>query len=110
MKYMTLKLTLEELKLLATMASDQLFRKEFIDPKMPGYRPNGDLNLVKSLVGRLRVLVDQGSPKRTQKTPARGAGWRSEQASGNGSTPSARAAGTIEEPAARRRRASKENA
>ena len=77
---MTLKLTLEELRLLAAMASDQLFRKEFIDPKMPGCRLNsGDINLAKSLVGRLRLMVDQGSPKRTP--PTRRVGSRLEQVS-----------------------------
>ena len=94
MKYVTLKLTLEELRLLATLASDQLFRKEFIDPKMPGYRPNGDINLGKSLVGRLRLMADQSSPK--IKTPARGTGWRSEQACHNDPTPSSRASGGTE--------------
>jgi hypothetical protein len=90
MKY-NLKLTLEELRLLATLASDQLFRKEFIDPRMPGYKPNGDINLGKSLVGRLRLMVDQSSPKKPP--PARGSGWRSEQVSHNGPTPSSRAPG-----------------
>lgn len=79
MKYATLKLTLEELRLLATLVSDQLFRREFIDPKMPGYKPNGEISLGKSLVGRLRLMVDQSSPKK--KTPGRGTGWRSGQAS-----------------------------
>jgi len=88
---MTLKLTVEELRLLTTMASDQLFRKEFIDPKMPGYRPNGDINLAKSLVNRLRLMVDQKSPKK--KIQARGAGWRPEKVSSNGPTPPARAPG-----------------
>ena len=75
---MTLKLTLEELRLLASMASNQLFRKEFIDPRMPGYRPNPeDMNLAKSLVGRLRLMVDQISPKK--KPSARGTGWRAGQ-------------------------------
>ena len=104
---MNLKLTLEELRLLTTLASDQLFRKEFIDPRMPGYKPNGDVSLAKSLVGRLRLLVDQNSPKK--KAPTRGTGWRPEQAPGNGSTPSERAPGGTEEPGARRRRPSKEN-
>ncbi len=94
MKYATLKLTLEELRLLATLTSDQLFRKEFIDPKMPGYKPNGDITLGKSLVGRLRLMVEQSSPKKT--TPARGTGWRAEQASHNGPTPSSRAPGRTE--------------
>jgi hypothetical protein len=66
MKLMTLKLTVEELRLLATLASDQLFRREFIDPRMPGYRSNqGDVALGKALVGRLRLMVDTGFPKRT---------------------------------------------
>ncbi len=91
MKYMTLKLTLEELRLLATLASDQLFRKEFIDPKFPGYRPNGDINLGRTLVGRLRLLFDQGSSKKN--TPARGTGWRPKQASPNGPNPYARTPG-----------------
>jgi hypothetical protein len=66
MKLMTLKLTVEELRLLATLASDQLFRREFIDPRMAGYRSNqGEVALGKALVGRLRLMVDPGSPRRT---------------------------------------------
>ena len=66
MKCMTLKLTVEELRLLATLASDQLFRREFIDPRMPGYRSNqGEVALGKALVGRLRLMADPGSPRRT---------------------------------------------
>ena len=61
MKCMTLKLTVEELRLLATLASDQLFRREFIDPRMPGYRSNqGEVALGKALVGRLRLMADPG--------------------------------------------------
>lgn len=70
---MTLNLTVEELRLLATLASDQLFRKEFIDPKMPGYRSNsGEVNLGKALVARLRLMLDQGSPKRVRWTQSVG--------------------------------------
>lgn len=59
MEFITLKFTAEELKLLTSLAADQLFRKEFIDPKMPGYRSDLDqLKLGKSLVGRLRPMVD----------------------------------------------------
>lgn len=62
MKHMTLKLTFEELRLLAALASDQLFRREFIDPKMPGHRPNSrEIDLGKGLVARLRLMVDEGS-------------------------------------------------
>jgi hypothetical protein len=64
-KHMTLKLTLEELKLLASLASDQLFRRQFIDPKMPGHRANsGELSLGKALVARLRLILDEGAPKK----------------------------------------------
>jgi hypothetical protein len=59
MKKVTLDFTPEELGVLTTMASDQLFRKQFIDPKMPGFTPNHEeLDLCKSVVGRLRIAVD----------------------------------------------------
>ena len=65
MKLVTLKLTVKELELLTTLAADQLFRKEFIDPKMPGYRSNPEeMNLSKTLVGRLRKMVDPSCAKR----------------------------------------------
>ena len=51
-----MKLTARELELLVSLASDQLFRREFIDPKMPGYKSNpGDVSLGKKLVERLRL-------------------------------------------------------
>ncbi len=69
MENITLKLTLDELRLLATLASDQLFRKQFIDPKMPGYRPNSEeMNLGKALVAHLRLILDEDSQKRTPPT------------------------------------------
>jgi len=58
MKLITLKLTMEELKLLTTLAADQLFRKEFIDSKIPGYRSNpAEVSTGKALVGRLRIMA-----------------------------------------------------
>lgn len=55
----TLSLSVEELKLLHSLASAQLFRREFIDPKMPGYRVDaGELRSCKSLVARLQSLLD----------------------------------------------------
>jgi hypothetical protein len=85
MKRITLKLTVEEISLLASLASDQLFRREFIDPRMPGYKSNpAEVSFGKALVVRLRAVVDQdlrdsaaapvavaefapaGPPKRTQ--------------------------------------------
>ncbi|HUA17887.1 MAG TPA: hypothetical protein VMU80_24055 [Bryobacteraceae bacterium] len=67
MPLITVKLTSQELLLLTALASDQLFRREFIDPKMPGYRHNpAELSLGKRLVERLRLAADQG-----KKAPAR---------------------------------------
>lgn len=59
MTLITVKLTARELQLLTSLASDQLFRREFIDPKMPGYRSNpGDVSVGKKLVERLRLKAD----------------------------------------------------
>jgi len=64
-KRITLELTLEELKVLATMVSDQQFRREFIDPKMPGYKLiPAEMSLAKSLVSRLRLMVDEANPRK----------------------------------------------
>jgi DNA-binding response OmpR family regulator len=66
MKLVTLKLTVKELELLTALAADQLFRREFIDPRMPGHKSNPeDMNLSKTLVGRLRKMVDPSWAKRT---------------------------------------------
>ncbi len=66
----SLKLTSRELELLSSLASDQLFRREFIDPRLPGYRGNAaDLSLGKKLVERLRMASDRAkgapAPRRT---------------------------------------------
>jgi hypothetical protein len=55
MMRITIKLTIKELEMLTGLAADQLFRKEFIDPKLPGHRTNiGDITAGKALVARLR--------------------------------------------------------
>ncbi|HXP84985.1 MAG TPA: hypothetical protein VN841_09705 [Bryobacteraceae bacterium] len=65
MKVLTMKFTIKELELLTTLASDQLFRREFIDPRMPGYKTDsGELRLAKVLVMRLRTLLDPVSARR----------------------------------------------
>jgi hypothetical protein len=47
---------------------------EFIDPRMAGYRSNPqEMNLGKSLVGRLRLVVDPNSAKRTPPPRINGA-------------------------------------
>jgi hypothetical protein len=64
MKKLTLEFTVEELGVLTNMASDQLFRKQFIDPKMPGFVPNHEeLNLCKDVVGRLRSVIAEERAK-----------------------------------------------
>jgi hypothetical protein len=66
MKLVTLKLTMKELELLTTLVADQLFRKEFIDPKIPGFKSNADeMSLGKTLMSRLRFMLDPVSVKRT---------------------------------------------
>ncbi len=61
MRQIQLTLTLEELQLLTSLASDQLFRRQFIDPKMPGYRSRPDeVALGKSMVGRMQALIQEG--------------------------------------------------
>lgn len=69
MTRITLTLTVQEIELLATLASDQLFRREFIDPKMPGHRSNaGEITLGKTLVERLKTVADPSRAKRTART------------------------------------------
>ncbi|MCX6623530.1 MAG: hypothetical protein NTY38_21185 [Acidobacteria bacterium] len=66
----SVKFTIPELELLTSLAADQMFRKEFIDPKMPGYKSvSGEISLGKALVARLRLLLDRSSGK--EKVPAR---------------------------------------
>jgi len=60
MTAVTVKLTSIELRLLTGLASDQLFRREFIDPKMPGYKADPEeLRIGKKLVERLRAMTDR---------------------------------------------------
>ena len=60
MKKLTLEFTVEELSALTDMASNQLFRKQFIDPKMPGYKSDPEeLRIGKKLVERLRGMTDR---------------------------------------------------
>jgi len=60
MTQITLKLTAKEIELLSSLASDQLFRREFIDPRLPGYKSNpADLSLGKKLVERLQTITDR---------------------------------------------------
>lgn len=62
MKNIKIEVTLEELLLLTTLMSDQLFRREFIDPKMPGYKGDpAELAMGKDLVLRFRSMAREAS-------------------------------------------------
>ena len=70
MRIISVKLTEQELKLLTGLASDQLFRREFIDPKMPGYKFNpSELSLGKKLVERLRAVADRAKKAPSSRVP-----------------------------------------
>jgi hypothetical protein len=65
MKRINFAVTVEELRLLASLASDQLFRRQFIDPRMPGYKGSPEqVVLGKALVGRMLLVID-GSTRLT---------------------------------------------
>jgi hypothetical protein len=62
MKNIKIEVTLEELSLVTTLLSDQLFRREFIDPKMPGYKGDpAELAMGKDLVLRLKSIAREAS-------------------------------------------------
>ena len=66
MTQISVKLTIPELDLLTTLASDQLFRREFIDPKMPGHKCNpGEISLGRVLVARLRTLLERDAVRKS---------------------------------------------
>jgi len=61
-KNIKIEVTVQELSLVTTLMSDQLFRREFIDPKMPGYKTvPAELALGKDLVLRFKSMVRQAS-------------------------------------------------
>ena len=65
MTFITVKVTIKELELLTSLASDQLFRQEFIDPRLPGYKSNfEEISLGKGLVARLQALLNPGAAAR----------------------------------------------
>ena len=60
-KRINFAVTVDELRLLASLASDQLFRRQFIDPKMPGYKGKPEeVDQGKALVGRMKLIIDGG--------------------------------------------------
>ncbi len=62
MEHINFEVSQPELLLLITLISDQLFRREFIDPKMPGYKGDpAELAMGKDLVLRLKSLIRQAA-------------------------------------------------
>ena len=62
MKNTNFELSQPELLLLITLISDQLFRREFIDPKTPGYKGDqAELAMGKELVLRLKSVIRQAA-------------------------------------------------
>jgi hypothetical protein len=67
MKTVKFEVTQPELLLLITLISDQLFRREFIDPKMPGYKGDpAELAMGKELVLRFKSVIRQASESPNQ--------------------------------------------
>lgn len=59
MTQITVRLTVSELELLSKLASDQLLRREFIDPKFPGHKSDPvELTCGKRLIERLRSTTE----------------------------------------------------
>ena len=62
MKNIKIEVTPEELTLVTTLLSDQLFRREFIDPKMPGHKGDPvELAMGKDLVLRLKSMAREAA-------------------------------------------------
>ena len=60
MTFVNVKLSVRELHLLTALASDQLFHREFIDPRLPGYKSNpAELSFGKDLIKRLQSAADR---------------------------------------------------
>ena len=66
----TLKFTATELQILTGLAADQLFRKEFIDSRLPGCKIDAlELNVAKQLVQRMRLSAAQPAARREIASP-----------------------------------------
>lgn len=60
MTSITVRFTAAELRLLTTLAADQLFRWEFIDPRLPGNKTDpAEVIRGKKLVERLKLVMEK---------------------------------------------------
>jgi hypothetical protein len=72
MNNVKVEVTQSELLLVITLMSDQLFRREFIDPRMPGYKADpAELAMGKDLVLRLKSILRQASESPAAAAPRR---------------------------------------
>lgn len=83
MNNVKIELTQQELLLAITLMADQLFRREFIDPKMPGYKGDpSELALGKGLVLRLKSAMQQAAESPAQSASKRHSNHSSFNANG----------------------------
>ncbi len=72
MNNVKIEMTQQELVLAITLMADQLFRREFIDPKMPGYKGDpSELALGKDLILRLKSVIRQAAESPAQSASKR---------------------------------------
>lgn len=73
----TLKFTTTELQTLIGLAEGQLFRNEFIDCRLPGFKiPGAELNVGKQLVQRMKLAAGLAPVPREIVPPLNGATGR----------------------------------
>lgn len=65
-------LTIEELEVLLPLAADQLFRNEFIDTRLPGFKKDNEkVQLAKAVIGRLKERLRLAQQKNTNGRQAK---------------------------------------
>jgi len=65
-------LTIEEVEVLLPLASDQLFRNEFIDTRLPGYKKDNEkVQLAKSVISRVKERLREAQQKNGNARPAK---------------------------------------
>ena len=62
-KKLSLELTIQELEVLLPLASDQLFRKQFIDTRFPGFEKHiPEIQSAKAVISRIKERLQQVAP------------------------------------------------
>lgn len=79
----SIELTTEDLRILLSLASDALFRQQFIDTRMPGFRQDTEcLQYSKDLVEQLRKILHEHRGDAPERKPGRRRGAELRIASG----------------------------